>query len=81
MGAENAGVASPENGSEGGGARKGSKCVECRQSVQRGLDTKVRPGVDAHGMPVKRFVTEGTRVDCSQVVPLIRASTPGAALA
>ena len=38
---------------------------------KRGLDTKLHPGVDAHGMPLRAIVTQGTAADCSQAVALI----------
>ena len=37
------------------------------ESHQRGLNTKVHVAVDAHGMPLRVVVTEGTRADCTQV--------------
>ena len=38
---------------------------------QRGLNTKIHLAVDAHGMPVRILITEGTRADCKEAVHLI----------
>ena len=38
---------------------------------KRGLNTKIHLAVDAHGMPVRILITEGTRADCSQAEHLI----------
>ena len=38
---------------------------------KRGLNSKLHLAVDAHGMPVRVMVTEGTAADCSQALPLI----------
>ena len=38
---------------------------------KRGLNTKIHLAVDAHGMPVRVLITEGTRADCSQTEYLI----------
>ena len=32
---------------------------------ERGLNTKIHLAVDAHGMPVRFFVTAGTTADCA----------------
>ena len=54
-----------------------SACVgsEGRQSGdepdKRGLNTKIHLAVDAHGMPVRFLVTEGTRADCREACKLI----------
>ena len=57
-----------QSASSGGGS-------EGRQSgyVQdkRGLHTKIHLAVDAHGMPIRILVTEGTRADCKEAVHLI----------
>ena len=42
----------------------------CRRG-KRGLNTKIHLAVDAHGMPVRILITEGTRADCSQAKHLI----------
>ena len=39
---------------------------------ERGLNTKIHLAVDAHGMPVRILVTEGTRADCTQACTLIQ---------
>ena len=36
-----------------------------------GLNTKIHLAVDAHGMPVRILITEGTRADCKEAVHLI----------
>ena len=38
---------------------------------KRGLNSKIHLAVDAHGMPVRFFVTAGTTADCSQAAALI----------
>lgn len=38
---------------------------------KRGLNSKIHLAVDAHGMPVRMFVTAGTVADCSQACRLI----------
>ena len=46
--------------------------VEIRQwAVQRGLNSKIHLAVDAHGMPVRFFVTSGTTADCIIAAQLI----------
>ena len=46
--------------------------VEIRQwAVQRGLNTKIHLAVDAHGMPVRFFITSGTTADCTIAAQLI----------
>ena len=44
-------------------------------SYQRGLNTKLHLAVDAHGMPVRMIVTQGTTADCTQAIPLIEGIT------
>jgi len=41
------------------------------ESHKRGLNSKVHLAVDAHGMPVRAIITEGTRADCTQADALI----------
>jgi transposase len=41
------------------------------ESYKRGLNTKIHLAVDAHGMPVRFTVTEGTTADCTQACALI----------
>ena len=55
--------ASPRSGSE----RRQSGYVQDK----RGLNTKIHLAVDAHGMPIRILVTEGTRADCKEAVHLI----------
>ena len=38
---------------------------------KRGLNTKIHLAMDAHGIPVRIFVTEGTRADCKEAIHLI----------
>ncbi|MFV0508163.1 MAG: IS5 family transposase [Shewanella algae] len=38
---------------------------------KRGLNTKIHLAVDAHGLPVRVFITKGTRADCTQASLLI----------
>ena len=42
-----------------------------RWAAQRGLNTKIHLAVDAHGMPVRFFVTSGTTADCTIAAQLI----------
>ena len=55
--------ASPGGGSEG----RQSGYVQDK----RGLNTKIHLAVDAHGMPIRILITEGTRADCKEAVHLI----------
>ena len=48
---------------------------------KRGLNTKIHLAVDAHGMPVRILVTEGTRADCKEAVHLIEGISAEALLA
>ncbi len=41
------------------------------EPYQRGRNTKLHLAVDAHGMPVRFALTEGTTADCKQAVALI----------
>lgn len=38
---------------------------------KRGFNTKIHLAVDAHGMPLRTLVTEGTRADCKMAIELI----------
>ncbi|MBD5646561.1 MAG: IS5 family transposase, partial [Desulfovibrio sp.] len=38
---------------------------------KRGLNSKIHLAVDAHGMPVRMFITAGPVADCSQACKLI----------
>ena len=48
---------------------------------KRGLNTKLHLAVDAHGMPVRVLVTEGTRADCKEAIHLIEGISAQALLA
>ena len=48
---------------------------------KRGLNTKIHLAVDAHGMPVRILVTEGTRADCQEAVHLIEGISAQSLLA
>ena len=52
------------------GGRKGRKSGH--EPHKRGLNTKIHLAVDAHGMPVRIFITEGTTADCTQAQKLIK---------
>jgi transposase len=41
------------------------------EPYKRGLNTKIHLAVDAHGMPVRIIITQGTRADCTQAGRLI----------
>ena len=49
--------------------------------TKRGLNSKVHLAVDAHGMPLRAFVTAGTRADCSYGARLIAGIDADAFLA
>jgi transposase len=42
---------------------------------KRGLNTKLHLAVDAHGMPVRILITQGTTADCTQASKLIEGIT------
>src|SRR5271170_2025133 len=48
---------------------------------KRGLNTKLHLAVDAHGMPVRAIITQGTTADCTQASRLIEGITAEALLA
>ena len=48
---------------------------------QRGLNSKLHLAVDAHAMPVRLALTEGTVADCSQALSLIEGIAAGCLLA
>ena len=50
-------------------------------TYKRGLNTKIHLAVDAHGMPVRILVTEGTRSDCKEAIHLIEGISAEALLA
>ncbi|WP_425364712.1 IS5 family transposase [Candidatus Tisiphia endosymbiont of Mystacides longicornis] len=49
------------------GAKGGNQTISPHK---RGINTKVHMAVDAHGMPVRIIVTEGSRNDCTQACEL-----------
>ena len=51
--------------------RRGKRWQSGYGPHKRGLNTKIHLAVDAHGMPVRILITEGTRADCSQAEHLI----------
>ena len=51
--------------------RRGKRWQSGYGPHKRGLNTKIHLAVDAHGMPVRVLITEGTRADCSQTEYLI----------
>jgi transposase len=48
---------------------------------QRGLNTKPHLAVDAHGMPVRILITQGTTADCTQAGRLIEGRSAESLLA
>ena len=57
---------------QGAPACRGSQGRQSRDGKdKRGLNSKIHLAVDAHGMPVRFFVTAGTTADCSQAAALI----------
>ena len=51
--------------------QQGQKTVIRTWAAQKGLNTKIHLVVDAHGMPVRILITEGTTADCKQAEALI----------
>jgi transposase len=45
------------------------------ESLKRGLNTKIHLAVDAHGLPVRMLITDGTTADCTQAGALIEGMT------
>ena len=63
-----------------------SRIWSCRRESRygphkRGLSTKIHLAVDAHGMPVRIFITAGTTADCKHGEKLIEGIDAGALLA
>lgn len=63
-----------------------SRIRSCRRqsgygSYKRGLNTKIHLAVDAHGMPVRMFITSGTVADCRYGEALIEGIDAGTLLA
>ena len=66
------------------GASAGSGCSWRKSGHgkdKRGLNSKIHLAVDAHGMPVRVIVTEGTRADCKEAINLIQGIDAQALLA
>ena len=61
------------------GRRKGRESGH--EPHKRGLNTKLHLAVDAHGMPVRVVITQGTTADCTQASRLIEGITAEALLA
>ena len=59
----------PYQSTSPGGGSKGRQSGYIQD--KKGLSTKIHLAVDAHGMPVRILVTEGTRADCKEAVHLI----------
>ena len=59
----------PYQSTSPGGGSKGRQSGYIQD--KKGLSTKIHLAVDAHGMPVRILVTEGTRADCKETVHLI----------
>nr|WP_176488089.1 IS5 family transposase [Candidatus Regiella insecticola] len=51
------------------GAKGGNQDMEPHK---RGLNSKIHLAVDAHGMPVRIFITSGTTADCQQAMNLTK---------
>ncbi|WP_407079475.1 IS5 family transposase [Candidatus Regiella insecticola] len=51
------------------GAKGGNQDMERNK---RGLNSKIHLAVDAHGMPVRIFITSGTTADCQQAMNLTK---------
>ena len=49
----------------------GSRWKSGHVQNKRGLNTPIHLAVDAHGIPVRILITEGTRADCKEAVHLI----------
>jgi len=54
------------------GASGGNQAMSCSKG---GINTKMHMAVDAHGMPVRILITDGTTADCTQVSKLIEGIT------
>ena len=69
----------PLQGSSARGGRKGRQ--SSHEPHKRGLNTKLHLAVDAHGMPLRIIITQGTTADCSQAITLIDGLSAGHLLA
>jgi hypothetical protein len=56
----------PLQGSPACGRGKGGQ--PGHESHKRGLNTELHLAVDAHGIPLRAFVTQGTTADCTQAM-------------
>lgn len=56
-------------------------CFLSYEPYKKGLNTKIHLAVDAHGMPLRVIITEGTRADCKEALPLIDGMSAEALLA
>ena len=45
-------------------------------AYKRGLNSKIHMAVDAHGNPIRTFITSGTRADCSEAESLVSPFKP-----
>ena len=50
---------------------RGQRRKSGHEPHKRGLNSKIHLAVDAHGMPVRVFITQGTTADCTQADRLI----------
>ena len=50
-------------------------------SHKRGLNSKIHLAVDAHGMPVRIIITEGTCADIRQASPFVGGLSPKVVIA
>ena len=69
----------PLQGTSACGRRKGWQSGH--EPHKRGLNTKLHLAVDAHGMPVRAIITQGTTADCTQASRLIEGLAAEALLA
>ena len=63
----------PHQSASARGGRKGWKSGY--EPHKRGLNTKLHLAVDAHGLPVRIVITQGTTADCTQASKLIEGIT------
>ena len=54
----------------------GEKKAMRRWGAQKGLNNRIQLAVDAHGMPVRIIITEGTCADIRQTYPLAEGLRP-----
>jgi transposase len=63
----------PHQSTSARGGCKGRKSGH--EPHKRGLNTKLHLAVDAHGLPIRVVVTQGTTADCTQASKLIEGIT------